>query len=92
MWIKNNDLIINSDDIRAIFIEKFTIVAMFKDGSEVCIGKFNTLKHCREIFHSVCAPLLTKSGDDGVIITDDKPKEVKKDATHKSNKRSNSKS
>ena len=92
MWIKNNDFIINSDDIRAIFIENYTITAMFKDGSEVCIGRFNTQKYCKEVFHSVCAPLLTKSGDDGVIIKDDKPKEVKKSATRKSNKRSDSKS
>ena len=116
MWIKNNYKIVNTDDIRTIFMEKYTIIALFKDGSEVFIGQFNTQKKAKEIFNSLCAQILADPNNPGVIIKDDKlktpkptaltvgnneekqkmamavsaKKEVKKSATRKSNKRSNS--
>lgn len=92
MWIKNNNLIINSDHVVYIHLDGTSISALTDQGS-FCIGAFNTKKKAQEIFSNICSRLLTGDpNDQGIIIVNDKPKEVKKSATRKSNKRSNSKS
>lgn len=95
MWIKNNNLIFNSDHICRIRLDELdgkSIYALTDYGS-FCIGSFNTKKKAQEIFSNICQRLLTGDpNDQGIIIVNDKPKEVKKSATRKSNKRSDSKS
>lgn len=96
MWIKNNQLLINSNNIVRINIEAFEgkeIIAIDNAGEMHVIARFNTKKKTQEIFSNICSRLLTGDpNDQGIIIVNDKPKEVKKDAARKSNKRSSSKS
>lgn len=95
MWIKNNNLIINSDHVVYIRLDGLdgTSISALTDQGFFCIGAFNTKKKAQEIFSNICQRLLTGDpNDQGIIIVNDKPKEVKKDASRKSNKRSNSKS
>ena len=100
MWIKNKDTITNCEHIVRIEIGdsmiedgELCIFAIDDLGRCKCIGKFNTKKKTQEIFSNICLRLLTGDpNDQGIIIVNDKPKEVKKSATRKSNKRSSSKS
>lgn len=94
MWIKNNQLLINSNNIVMFNIDAFEgkkIIATDNAGETHVIGRFSTKTKTQKIFSNICQRLLTGDPEDeGIIIVDDKPKEVKKSATRKSNKRSNS--
>lgn len=101
MWIKNEDMLINCEHIVRIELEEsmveddgeLCIFALDDLGRYKCIGKFNTKKKAKQIFSNICQRLITgDKNDPGIIIVNDKPKEVKKSATRKSNKRSSSKS
>lgn len=94
MWIKNDQLLVNSNNIVKLnidYIEGKQIIATDNAGEMHVIGTFNTKKKTQEIFSNICQRLITGDpNDQGIIIVNDKPKEVKKSATRKSNKRSSS--
>ena len=75
MWIKHNKALYNSDDIKKIEIIRTKLKATFKDGEEIIIGEFKTMKECDGIFRGITRALLFEDPDHpGIIIKDTKEK------------------
>lgn len=75
MWIKHNKAMYNSNDISKIEIARTKLKATFRDGEEVIIGEFKTMKEAEDIFRSVSQALLFEDKDNpGIIIRDTKEK------------------
>ena len=75
MWIKHNTTLYNSDHIVKIVVARTRLKATLKDGSEIILGEFRTMKECQDIFNSVSKALLFDDPDNpGIIIRDTKEK------------------
>ena len=75
MWIKHNKALYNTDDISEILVARTKLKAIFKDGDEIVIGEFKTIKECEDIFANVSRALLFEDSDHpGIIIRDTKEK------------------
>ena len=77
MWIKHNNMLLNSNDISYIEQKGTKLNAKFKDGEIICIGTFKSVKNAEDIYKSVTSALLFEDENHpGIIIKD--TKEVKK--------------
>ena len=83
MWIKHNNIILNTDDISYIEQVNTRLMAHMKNDEVINIGMFKSVKESRTIFSSITSKLLFDKGEDGIIIKD--TREVKKSANRKSN-------
>lgn len=73
MWIKHNNSVFNSANIKKIYVEKNYIYGLTASDEPFILGKFKTQKRAKEIFSNLTQQLLFEDSEHpGVIIRDDK--------------------
>ena len=71
MWIKHNNAMYNTNYIIDMVQEGTKIIATFKDGEKVVIGRFRRVQEAHDIFQTITRALLFEDKDaPGVIIKD----------------------
>ena len=75
MWIKHNNALYNTEDMKKIEAKRTKIIATFFDGEEVILGEFRAMKEAQDYLASITRKLLAVGTDkEGIIIKDTKEK------------------
>ena len=75
MWIKHNNALYNTEDMKKIEAKRTKIIATFFDGEEVILGEFRATKEAGDYLSNITRKLLAAGTDnEGIIIKDTKEK------------------